>query len=95
PAGGAIPLLSQTPLGIAVEGSDLATPASELDYRLRIPELASGWMTKSDEHWTLDPLHPGRYTLEIQAVDGSLNTSDIQRVGLNVSPSVVLPGVGR
>lgn len=95
PADGTVQLLSQTPLGVAIEGSDLATPASDLDYHLRIPELDPRWETKSDEHWSFQPLPPGRYTLEVLAVDGGLNTSEIERINLEVAPSVVLPRLGR
>ncbi|MEZ4769049.1 MAG: two-component regulator propeller domain-containing protein [Caldilineales bacterium] len=95
PAGGTVQFLSQTPIGIAVEGSDLATPASDIDYRLRIPELSTAWQNISEEHWTLDPLPSGRYTLEVQAVDNALNTSAIERTTLEVVPSVIAPLLGR
>ena len=95
PAGGKVQFLSQTPIGVAVEGSDMATPASELGYRMRIPQMGAGWQNETDEHWTLDPLGPGHYTLEVQAVDGELNTSAIERVDLEVVPSVVAPMLGR
>lgn len=95
PAGGAVQILSQTPIAVAVAGSDLATPPSNLSYRLRIPQLNADWQLKSDEHWTIDPLPAGHYTLEVQAVDDSLNTSAIERIDLEIAASVVAPLLGR
>ena len=95
PAGGAVQLLSQTPIAIAVEGSDLATPPSNLSYRLRIPQLDANWQLKSGEHWTIDPLPAGHYTLEVQAVDDSLNTSAIEQIDLQIASSLVAPMLGR
>lgn len=95
PAGGAVQFLSHTPIGVAVEGSDLSTPASDLDYRVRIPQIDADWQIKSDEHWSLDPLPPGHYTLEVEAVDSSLNSSVIERIDLEVVPSIVAPVLGR
>lgn len=95
PEAGSAQILAHTAFGLAVDGADVATDIDDLVFRLRMVGSGDGWQVRPDRHWSFQPLTPGRYTLEVQAVDGALNFSDVARITLNVTPSVALPVFGR
>lgn len=83
------------PVAITFNAGDMVTPADHLRYRVWLEGVDDSWQNATGMQATYVDLEPGNYSLQVSSWNAALNLSEPVSLDFSVSPTMVLPFLGR